>query len=136
MAEHTRPDEGRGGGETILLAEDEDGVREMVAEFLESRGYHVLTGSDGAVALCRAEQYAGPIHLLLTDVVMPVMNGPELADRMKRERPETRVLFMSGYTPDPTLFDGARFGEVVLIHKPFALNALAHAVRDTLDLTR
>jgi nitrogen-specific signal transduction histidine kinase len=136
LAEHTRPDEGRGGGETILLAEDEDGVREMVAEFLESRGYHVLTGSDGAVALCRAEEYAGPIHLLLTDVVMPVMNGPELVDRLKRERPETRVLFMSGYTPDPTLVEGARPGEVVLIRKPFALDALAHAVRDILDLTR
>ena len=134
-AEHTRPHEGRGGGETILLAEDEDGVREMVAEFLESRGYRVLTGSDGAVALCRAEEYAGPIHLLLTDVVMPVMNGPELVDRMKRARPETRVLFMSGYTPEPTLLDGAQAGEAVLIRKPFALEALANAVRDTLDLT-
>jgi PAS domain S-box-containing protein len=133
MAGHTRPDEVRGGGETILLVEDEDGVRELVAEFLESRGYRVLTGSDGAVALCKAEEHAGPIHLLLTDVVMPVMNGPELVDRMKRERPETKVLFMSGYTPEPTLLGGARFNDVVLIRKPFPLDTLVHTVRDILD---
>jgi PAS domain S-box-containing protein len=133
MAGHARPDDVQRGGETILLAEDEDGVREMVAEFLESRGYRVLAASDGAVALCRAEEYAGPIHLLLTDVVMPVMNGPELVDRMRRTRPETRVLFMSGFAPEPAQLDGAQAGEAVLIRKPFALDTLAHAVRDTLD---
>jgi CheY-like chemotaxis protein len=135
LAGDTTPDEVR-RGKTILLAEDEDGVREMVADFLESRGHHVITGSDGAVALCRAGEYAGPIHLLLTDVVMPVMNGPELVDRLKRERPETSVIFMSGFAPEPALLDGAGLGEVVLIRKPFSLDALGRAVRDTLDLAR
>jgi len=121
------------GRETILLVEDEDGVRELIAEFLASRGYHVLQGSNGAVALCTTEEHAGPIHLLLTDVVMPVMNGPELADRLTRERPDTRVLFMSGFTPEPTLIGGARFSEAALIRKPFSLDTLARAVRNLLD---
>jgi CheY-like chemotaxis protein len=132
-APHTPPDQGRGGGETILLAEDEGGVLEMVSEFLESRGYHVLTGSDGAAALARAEAYAGPIHLLLTDVVMPVMNGPELAERIRRVRPETRVLFMSGCASGSTLVDAVQRSGSELIRKPFALDALAQVVRDTVD---
>jgi CheY-like chemotaxis protein len=115
---------------TILLAEDEDDVRALVGDFLELQGYRVLTGSDGALALRQAIDHQGVIDLLLTDVVMPVMGGPELAERLTSEHPEARVLFMSGFAPEglASFQDGAP-----LLRKPFSLDALGRAVRDSLN---
>ena len=87
-----------GQGETILLAEDEDALRESVAAYLKKHGYKVLAASNGEEALQVAEQYSGQIHLLLTDVVMPKLEGAELATRAGEARPGIPTLFMSGYT--------------------------------------
>ncbi|MFI5177785.1 MAG: ATP-binding protein [Vicinamibacterales bacterium] len=114
---------------TILLAEDEDEVRDLVTDYLQAVGYRVLAGSDGAAALARARGYEGYIDLLLTDVVMPVMGGPELADRLVAEHPEARVLFMSGFAPEGLA--SFRAG-VPLLRKPFSLDALGAAVRESL----
>jgi PAS domain S-box-containing protein len=114
---------------TILLAEDEDEVRDLVTDYLQAVGYRVLAGSDGAAALARARDYEGYIDLLLTDVVMPVMGGPELADRLVTEHPEARVLFMSGFAPEGLASFRA---DVPLLRKPFSLDALGAAVRESL----
>lgn len=88
------------GGETILLVEDESLLWELAITTLETHGYQVLAARDGEEALRRCEAHAGPIHLLLTDVVLPGMNGRLVADRIAALRPGIRVLFMSGYTDD------------------------------------
>lgn len=121
------------GSETILLVEDEPGVRKLVGSLLKARGYRVIEAGDGSRALELFENHPGPVHLLLTDVVMPGMNGLELAERASVRRPEARVLFMSGYTDDDRVqgvtADGRGF-----IQKPFTLDALARKVREILDL--
>ena len=86
------------GHETILVVEDEGNLRRLARQFLEKQGYKVLEAADGAAAITISSSYAGPIHLLLTDVIMPGMNGRELAQRLTSLRPQTSVLFMSGYT--------------------------------------
>jgi PAS domain S-box-containing protein len=121
------------GTETILLAEDEASVRQVATATLERAGYLVLAASDGPDALAMSRAYASPIHLLLTDVVMPGMHGRELADVLLAERPETRVLFMSGYTDDAVLLRGIRIEEVPFQQKPFTPRQLAQRVRDVLD---
>ena len=87
------------GTETVLLVEDQDGIRDLVCEYLQKNGYTVLHASDGNEALRIADEYKLPIHLLLTDVVMPNVGGRELAHRLTQPRPQMKVLFMSGY-PD------------------------------------
>ena len=94
------------GHETILLVEDEDMVRKMTRSVLLGCGYTVLEAADGAAAVAAAEQFAGPIHLLLTDIVMPHLSGREVAERVGVRRPGTRVLFMSGYTEDVLVREG------------------------------
>jgi two-component system, cell cycle sensor histidine kinase and response regulator CckA len=84
-------------GQTILVADDEDGLRTAAARMLTGAGYHVLTATNGREALDIAQRHHGPIHALLTDVVMPRMNGPELAQSLQHHRPATPVLYMSGY---------------------------------------
>jgi NO-binding membrane sensor protein with MHYT domain/nitrogen-specific signal transduction histidine kinase len=121
------------GSETILLAEDEDGVRTLVRRVLERRGYEVIEASGGAEALDLAERHGGRIDLLLTDVVMPGMGGRELSARLLEQRPDTRVLFMSGYTDDQTLRRGLFDPEVAFLAKPFSSQDLAAAVRAVLD---
>ena len=93
----------------------------------------VLEAIEGNEALRAAEQHDGPIHLLLTDVVMPGIGGRELAQRLSQQRPEMRVLYMSGYTGDTTLFQGIIEHEVDFIQKPFTLDALSHKIRQVLD---
>src|SRR5207248_2793559 len=83
------------GTETILVAEDEESVRQLVCEVLQSRGYRVLPAEDGAAALALSRRHDGPIHLLLTDVMMPGMNGPALVDQLRVELPDLKVLYMS-----------------------------------------
>jgi PAS domain S-box-containing protein len=121
------------GTETILLVEDQDGIRDLVGEFLRKSGYSVLIAADGNEALQLAEEHKGPIDLLLSDVVMPNLGGRELARRLTEPRPQMKVLFMSGY-PD----HGTPSSEVVddsasVLQKPFLLETLARKIRIQLD---
>jgi two-component system cell cycle sensor histidine kinase/response regulator CckA len=121
--------EGLKGSETVLLVEDEEGVRRLSRRLLEAHGYHVLEASGGEQALEFAVRYPDPIHLLLTDVVMPGMSGPEVAGQIQELRPEIKILFMTGYS-DATVTGLAP--DVPLLQKPFTPDALAHRVRETL----
>ncbi len=121
------------GVETVLLVEDEEVVREMAMEILQECGYHVLQAKDGHEALQLAGQHDGEIHLMLTDVVMPRMSGRELSEQLTPLRPETRVLYMSGYTDDAIVHHGVLDEGTAFIGKPFSMHALARKVRETLD---
>jgi two-component system cell cycle sensor histidine kinase/response regulator CckA len=121
------------GTETILIAEDAGAVRELSKTVLESYGYHVLIADNGPKALDVARQYVGHIDLLLTDVVMPGMNGRELAETMGNSNEGLKVLFMSGYTNDAVLQRGILGPGMTLLQKPFTPTILARAVRDVLD---
>jgi PAS domain S-box-containing protein len=120
------------GSETILLAEDEPMVRQLVRAVLEQGGYRVLEAADGAEALRLAEAHPGPIHLLLTDVVMPGISGRELTERLAKQRPEVRVVYMSGYTDDAVVRHGVLHAGVAFIQKPFAPSALLRKVQEVL----
>jgi PAS domain S-box-containing protein len=121
------------GAETVLVAEDEDAVRSMVREALEARGYRVLVARNGVEALEMARRYGDYIDLLLTDVVMPQMNGAELAQRLSHMRPGLRVLFVSGYTDDAVIRHGVLEARTAFLQKPFSLDVLARTVREVLD---
>ena len=121
------------GTETILLAEDEDSVRAVAATALERYGYRVLAAPDGEAALSIARAYPDQIHMLLTDAVMPRMNGRELAERVATMRPAIRVLFASGYTDDVSLLHGIRTDELSFLQKPFTARELLRRVRSVLD---
>jgi CheY-like chemotaxis protein len=121
------------GCETILIAEDSDSLREMAKEYLESVGYNILEGSSGKEALQRAKDFDGPIHLLLTDVVMPEMNGADLASEIASLRPGIKVIFTSGYTPDAIARQGVLDPAVTFIQKPYRPKALARKIREVLD---
>ncbi len=122
------------GRETILLVEDEGAVRELARDILEANGYAVLVARHGDEALAICERHSEAIHLMLTDVVMPGMNGRELAERLARLRPETKVLYMSGYTDNAIVLDGVLHGRAVFLQKPFTPDALARKVREVLSL--
>jgi two-component system, cell cycle sensor histidine kinase and response regulator CckA len=122
-----------GGTETILLVEDEQGVRSLARRALESRGYRVLEAGNGLEALEVQAAYDGEIHLLLTDVVMPQLGGRELADRLVAKNPQTSVLFMSGYTDDAIVRHGVREDGVPFLQKPFTPDALGRKVREVLS---
>jgi CheY-like chemotaxis protein len=121
------------GTETVLLVEDEEVVREMAREILEESGYRVLEAKHGREALLVAEQHRGPIHLMLSDVVMPQMSGRELAEQLTPLRQEMKVLYMSGYTDDAIVHHGVLDEGMAFIGKPFTPNALARKVRETLN---
>ncbi len=121
------------GSETILLVEDEDGVRNSTAEFLRECGYTVLTAEGGSDALQVAEQYNQAIHLLLTDLIMPLMSGRDLAERMASIRPEICVVFMSGYSNNLLSNQQVLDPKHVLLQKPFRLATLGRRVRDVLS---
>jgi CheY-like chemotaxis protein len=131
-APHDQVGPGR-GSETILLVEDEPMVLRLVQDVLHDRGYNVLAAVRGEDALRLCGGHAGPIALLLTDVMMPGMNGRELAERLTVERPEMRVLFMSGYTDDAALRRGVLDDSMPFIQKPFRPDLLARTVRAVLD---
>jgi two-component system cell cycle sensor histidine kinase/response regulator CckA len=122
------------GTETVLLVEDEKGVRELAREYLEMTGYTVIEAENGHTALELAALHSGPIHLLMTDVVMPGISGRELSQRVKIIRPEIRVLFMSGYTDQAVVHHGILETDAVLLQKPFTVGALAAKLRDILNL--
>jgi nitrogen-specific signal transduction histidine kinase/ActR/RegA family two-component response regulator len=121
------------GTETVLLVEDDDAVRTLVVSTLQTDGYRVLTASDGDQALSLAERHLRDIDVLLTDVVMPKMSGPELAEAMRSRIPGMPVLFMSGHTDDAVLRHGLLRAEVALVQKPFDATTLTRSLRRVLD---
>ena len=123
------------GSETVLVVEDQEAVRRLIGIILEDYGYHVLQVSNGPDAIALAAQHPGTIHLLLTDVVMPVMNGRVLADRLMAARPDLRVLFMSGYTEETIGHHGVLDSGLTYLPKPFSPDELAAKVREALANT-
>jgi CheY-like chemotaxis protein len=121
------------GRETILVAEDEDGVRELLRKVLTEFGYTVLTARHGRDALMLAAEQSGRIDLLVTDIVMPELSGRELAETLVDRSPDLKVLYISGYTDDEVLQRGVRGREVPLVRKPFAAEELVRRVRSILD---
>jgi len=124
--------ESAAGNETILLAEDEEMVRHLAREKLKMHGYTVLEGANAEEALLICQQYEGPIHLLLTDVVMPQMSGKELAEQVVSLRPDTRVLYMSGYANQSIVHNGILDSDIAFIGKPFTPDALVLKVVEVL----
>jgi two-component system, cell cycle sensor histidine kinase and response regulator CckA len=120
------------GSETVLLVEDEDGVRQLAREYLEASGYTVIEAADGRKALELAGMTADPIHLLMTDVVMPGVSGRELAEGIEKLRPGIKVLYMSGYTDQSVVHHGILENDAVLLQKPFTLATLAEKLREIL----
>ena len=122
-----------GRGETVLLVEDEKSLRAVCRLFLESLGYRVLVAETPQEALALADRHSGDIHLLLTDVIMPGMDGCQLAKQLCSTKPNTKVLFMSGYTADMIATRGVMDESVNFLPKPFTRNDLACKVRQVLD---
>jgi CheY-like chemotaxis protein len=120
------------GTETLLLVEDEDAVRALVRNVLREKGYRILEASRGEEALELAEQYGEPIDLLLTDVVMPQMNGRELARRLANLLPQIKVLYISGYADNALWYQGGLDSGGAFLQKPFSPEALARKVREVL----
>jgi CheY-like chemotaxis protein len=123
------------GTETILLVEDEAVVRDLVCEILRESGYVVLSANSGADAMETTAEHIKPIDLLITDVVMPEMSGPELANILRRARGEMRVLYMSGYTDDAVLVRQGLPENSAFIRKPYTPQQFLQKVRETLDAT-
>lgn len=131
---HTLPlvEDGK-GTEMLLVVEDEVAVRELIVRVLKAHGYQILEAGDGSEALQISEQHDGPIDLLLTDVIMPRMNGGELHKRLRASRPEMQVLYISGYTDNAIAHHGVLEPGIRLLSKPFSMEALLHAVRSALE---
>jgi two-component system cell cycle sensor histidine kinase/response regulator CckA len=122
-----------GGSETILLVEDDEAMRELARNCLEGGGYKVLSAANAESAVHSATAYDAPIHLLVTDVVMPGISGPELTKSLSVSRPETKVLYMSGYTAELIAQQGILDRQISLLEKPFTKEALLRKVRQVLD---
>ncbi len=121
------------GSETILLAEDENGVRKMIGSYLEDLGYRVLTASDGMDGISLAHTYTEPIHLLVSDLVMPRLGGPELAAEMRKVMPGLKVIFLSGYAGHAVSGRDLDLPDARFLAKPLSMELLAKAVREVLD---
>jgi len=121
------------GAETLLLVEDDPAIRELASRGLQGRGFRVLAAGDAETALELARAHPGPIHVLVTDVILPGANGRELAERLVRERPATRVLFVSGYSQDVIARHGVLDSGVELLEKPYTPRALAERIRAILE---
>jgi PAS domain S-box-containing protein len=126
----------RGLGETVVLAEDEESLRVLLARVLAGSGYHVISGCNGAEALEAVHASGGHVDILLTDVVMPRMNGADLATKLQGEQPGVKVLFMTGHTEDGTLLGRFESGEAEIIQKPFTSEALLGQLRRLLGPAR
>jgi CheY-like chemotaxis protein len=123
-----------GRGETILVAEDEDAIRRLAVRYLQQLGYHVLSARRGFEALAVAGSHDGAIHLVLSDIRMPELTGPELVQRLREARPGLPALYMSGYANDPiTRRGGLEVPGVDILPKPFSLDQLGVRVREVLD---
>jgi CheY-like chemotaxis protein len=121
------------GHETVLLVEDEDCVRSLAKQVLEICGYNVLEACDGADALRRYERRTDSIDMLVSDVVMPFLDGRALADRLLAAKPHLKVLFVSGYPNDAIVRHGVLDSDATFLQKPFTTSALAQKVRQVLD---
>jgi len=121
------------GSETVLVVEDEEMLRRLAVLLLEKQGYKVLEAPNGAEAFLVCEQHQGPIHLVVTDVVMPGMSGPEFIDRLRQMRQDFEALYMSGYADEAVKFHGVQARQVAFIQKPFTMETLAIKVREVLD---
>jgi DNA-binding NtrC family response regulator len=124
------------GSETILLVEDDDQVRAVARGILFKNGYHVIEARNAGEAFLHSENHPGTIHLLLSDVVMPQMSGPELAKRLGKARPDMRVLCMSGYTDDSIVRHGVLAAHIAFLQKPITPDMLATKVREVLQGAR
>jgi two-component system, cell cycle sensor histidine kinase and response regulator CckA len=120
-------------GETILLIEDEAVVRDLVRQVLQESGYTILEATSGAEAVSLCQEYHGPIHLLLADVILPEMDGREVARRLTLVRPHMRVLHMSGYAQDSVLGRAVAAEQAIFLQKPFTPDTLRRKVRAALD---
>jgi CheY-like chemotaxis protein len=134
-AEPSRTAEPGTGMETILVAEDQPELRWMICQFLQERGYSVLEAKDGRDAVELAEQYNSAIDVVLTDIVMPFLRGPEVARHISASRPQIKVIFMSGYTEGDVGPEGQNEweGQAALLQKPFELDLLAVKIREVLE---
>jgi two-component system cell cycle sensor histidine kinase/response regulator CckA len=126
------PHVAEGGSETVLLVEDEESVRQLVRETLQAKGYKVVEAENGEAGLAAAGKHAGKIDLVITDVVMPGMGGRQLVERLAESRPETKVLYLSGYTEDAIVNEGSIVSGTAFLQKPFTLQNLSRKVREVL----
>jgi len=133
MRKKVKKEEVPGGGETILVVEDEEDVRRLAVRILERQGYTVLEASCGNDALVLSKERKEPIHMVLTDVVMPGMSGPQLTDQLIHLHPKMKVLYMSGYTDNAVLHHGVLEEGVNYIQKPFTIDGLMKKMREVLD---
>jgi CheY-like chemotaxis protein len=129
----TRPAKPEKGNETILLVEDDVAVRTLTLEILQANGYSVVEARSPQEAIQIAQNHQSLIHLMLTDVVMPFMSGHDLARKVVVERPEIRILYMSGYTDDTVIRHGVNNPTTAFLPKPFMPDALVRKVREVLD---
>ena len=125
-----------GGSETILVVENEDAIREVTKRILDRNGFSVLSAGNGPDAIEAVQSFPGPIHLLLTDLILPQMQGREVADQISELRPEIGVLFMSGYDQAILEWSGADGSHDRLVEKPFTEPTLISRVREALDARR
>ena len=121
-----------GGSETVLLVEDEESVRQLVRDTLAAKGYRVVEAENGEAGLAAAAQHQGKIDLVITDVVMPGIGGRELIKQLAELRPETKVLYLSGYTEDAIISEGTIERDAAFLQKPFTLKSLSQKVREVL----
>jgi len=121
------------GSETILVVEDDEMVRNLVRDTLCRHGYQVLDAAESVEAKRKSDAHKGVIQLLITDVIMPRVNGRELAIQLTKRRPDMKVLYMSGYTDNMVLNSGIAHGEVAFLQKPFTPMGLAQKVREVLE---
>jgi two-component system, cell cycle sensor histidine kinase and response regulator CckA len=121
-----------GGTETILLVEDEESVRQLVRDTLESKGYKIIEAGNGENGIAAAARHSGKIDLVITDVVMPGMGGRELAERILKTRAGTKILYLSGYAEDAVLSEGSLGDNTAFLQKPFTLQNLSRKVREVL----
>lgn len=121
------------GSETVLVVEDEEILLELIQEVLEMHGFQVLAALDGNEAMELCERHPSPIHLMLTDVMLPNQNGRELAEYLSPLHPEMKILFMSGYTEEAMMFQGLVETALPFIQKPFTPMDLVRRVRETIE---